>query len=639
MVSVTGPRSASQGHLLQGIRTLIFYWTVSYGLEFQEWVLMRSDGTVIASNYTQGGTSSIIFRADLSKFFGSKLCYSDGLHSPHSNKASTLKGVAGEVGSNCNNNENLNRDLFHTDLYACPESKNQKRKNCGGVIADYYCRNWGCETIVSPQSWAPKGGCDVHINIKRDKSERPKNQNNPECKNDNCNPTVLTVLNPQDPAWIRGHTWGMRLYTSGWNPGTFFTIKQIPTSAPSMIEGEKGGLPLESRGHEPIGNDTIHDPKPIVDRPHQLGAEALELLDKIFPYFNNTQPEITESCWLCLSPRPPFYLGVGANTTQDSPNAPIQNPLTGTSSEKGQEVDECLTDSSLTLARFHGKGTCYLLANFNLESSNYSKYCLGQEKLALPTNQKDLTIMKAADGLWFVCLQGIYKCIIPTSPTLCISAYIIPQVYLYEGNPNLLVAPTSRVGRAPLLVPIIATLGVIGSTAVGAGAYAYSENSLKRLSQTFSKDLSILQNQVIYLEHQVDSLAEVALQNRRGLDLLFLQQGGLCAALGEECCFYANHSGVIRENIRTLTKRLRDREKEEDNTSWYASWFQTSPWLTTLISAIAGPLLVLLLVLTIGPIILNKVLGFIKERIEVVKLMVLSQPYTLLAGEENESKV
>ena len=143
-------------------------------------------------------------------------------------------------------------------------------------------------------------------------------------------------------------------------------------------------------------------------------------------------------------------------------------------------------------------------------------------------------------------------------------------------------------------------------------------------------------DQVTYLEKQVDSLAEVALQNRRGLDLLFLQQGGLCAALGEDCCLYANHSGLIRENIRTLTKRLKEREGEDENSNWYASLFKTSPWLTTLLSAIAGPLLILLLALTLGPIFLNRLLAFIKERIATVKLMVLSQPYTILPLEDEE---
>ena len=207
-------------------------------------------------------------------------------------------------------------------------------------------------------------------------------------------------------------------------------------------------------------------------------------------------------------------------------------------------------------------------------------------------------------------------------------------MYLYRGDPDFLLRSTGKrprwVKRAPLLIPIIATIGIVGSAAMGAGALVHGDSSLRKLSQEFSKDISLLQDQVAYLEKQVDSLAEVALQNRRGLDLLFLQQGGLCVVLGEDCCLYANHSGVIRESIKTLTTRLREREQVSDSTNWFASLFQSSPWLTTLVSAITGPLLLLILLLTIGPVLINKLLSFIRDRIDTVKLMVLSQPYIKL---------
>nr|KAF6485519.1 hypothetical protein HJG63_010689 [Rousettus aegyptiacus] len=64
------------------------------------------------------------------------------------------------------------------------------------------------------------------------------------------------------------------------------------------------------------------------------------------------------------------------------------------------------------------------------------------------------------------------------------------------------------------------------------------------------------------LELQVDSLAEVALQNKRGLNFLFLKQDGLCTALGETCCFYVNNSRVIRKSLRLVQKNLDTREKQ-----------------------------------------------------------------------------
>ena len=59
------------------------------------------------------------------------------------------------------------------------------------------------------------------------------------------------------------------------------------------------------------------------------------------------------------------------------------------------------------------------------------------------------------------------------------------------------------------------------------------------------------------------------------------------------------------------------RQKREQRQGWFESWFNSSPWFTTLISALLGPLIILFLLLTFGPYILNHLVAFIKAHIGV----------------------
>ena len=59
-------------------------------------------------------------------------------------------------------------------------------------------------------------------------------------------------------------------------------------------------------------------------------------------------------------------------------------------------------------------------------------------------------------------------------------------------------------------------------------------------------DIEYIEKSISHLEESLSSLAEVVLQNRKKLDLFFLQQGGCCAAPGEECCFFTDFLGMMK---------------------------------------------------------------------------------------------
>ncbi|KAL0623578.1 provirus ancestral Env polyprotein [Plecturocebus cupreus] len=116
--------------------------------------------------------------------------------------------------------------------------------------------------------------------------------------------------------------------------------------------------------------------------------------------------------------------------------------------------------------------------------------------------------------------------------------------------------PHHRSRRAAFL-PLAVGLSLASSavaTGLGGGALAQTHSGLAQLTSQFQAAIDNSAKSLASLQQQITSVAQVALQNRRALDLLTAGQGGTCIFLQEECCYYINESGLVETRIENLQK-------------------------------------------------------------------------------------
>ena len=104
------------------------------------------------------------------------------------------------------------------------------------------------------------------------------------------------------------------------------------------------------------------------------------------------------------------------------------------------------------------------------------------------------------------------------------------------------------------LHPYLIGLGITTGIGMGLGGIASSTTFYHTLSKEFIDDVERIAKSLVAIQDQLYSLAEVVLQNRRELDLLPAEKGGLCLFLNEECCVYVNQS----EKVRDMAQQLRE---------------------------------------------------------------------------------
>nr|AEW89630.1 envelope glycoprotein [Odocoileus hemionus]AHI49865.1 envelope glycoprotein [Odocoileus hemionus]AHI49869.1 envelope glycoprotein [Odocoileus hemionus]AHI49871.1 envelope glycoprotein [Odocoileus hemionus]AHI49876.1 envelope glycoprotein [Odocoileus hemionus] len=524
-------------------------------------------------------------------------------------------------------------------VYVCPgDGRDRSQINkCGGVDS-FYCAAWGCETTGTVDWLRGDSNRDL-ISVKSDPNHRNW-QTMP--KPGQCFPLQIefTDEGKRFTRWDFGRVWGLRLYKNGYDTGVRFELKLklgplylAPKVAlgPNQVIAPK---PPSSRRPSPEARRTS---EPGPSKPGLQGTPTTvsplppdplwALVNAAFATLNNTDPNATQSCWLCYNPRPPYYEAIGLNVSYDL--------------SSGQNPPQCRWEErkvGLTMKEVWGQGLC-----LGTVPRDKTSLC-AQTEGNLSLQGKDWIVPRV--GGWWICSHtGLTPClnvkVFNQSQEFCVLVAIMPKI-LYHSEEVMYShwdQGVRRKKREPLSVITMAALFSLGLTGAGTGIASLSlqTKELSSLRAAIDEDLTRIEESISHLEKSLTSLSEVVLQNRRGLDLVFLQQGGVCAALGEECCFYADHTGVVRDSMAKvregLAQRKREREAQRGWWEWFGSW---SPWLTTLVSTLLGPLLLLILILTIGPCILNRLITFIRTQLNTIQIMVLRQQYRPIGRNKEE---
>lgn len=209
------------------------------------------------------------------------------------------------------------------------------------------------------------------------------------------------------------------------------------------------------------------------------------------------------------------------------------------------------------------------------------------------------------DARW-ACSTGLTPCfhgqILNQTKGFCVLVQLLPTIIYHSDEP----VPTDGIEESPSrLSPSLLGIGLAGA-GTGIASLAVQNSHYNSLRAAIHLGIERIETSISHLQDSLTSLSEVVLQNGRRLDLVFLQQGGLCAALNEECGFLTDHSGIVRESMAKVREGLaRWKREREQRQRWFESWFNHSPWLTTLLSTLAGSLIILLL-LTFGPCVINR---------------------------------
>ena len=191
----------------------------------------------------------------------------------------------------------------------------------------------------------------------------------------------------------------------------------------------------------------------------------------------------------------------------------------------------------------------------NLTRDEYIQTLKGEWPTHSPTNTIWCCLHQ---GLFFVCGTDAYLCLSVNWMGICTLAFLTPQMNIVPNNQTLTIplATNTWSKRAIQFIPLLSDLGIMPGIGMGIGGIASSTTFCHTLSKDFTEDIERVVKSLVALQDQLDSLIKAILQNRKGLDILTAEKGGLCLFLNEECCFYVNQTGIVRDMAQQLREQM-----------------------------------------------------------------------------------
>ena len=103
------------------------------------------------------------------------------------------------------------------------------------------------------------------------------------------------------------------------------------------------------------------------------------------------------------------------------------------------------------------------------------------------------------------------------------------------------------------------------------------------------------------------------------------EKKGLCLLLNEECCFYVNQSGIVKDMAQQLRERILKRREQLAN--FWGNWNSIWSWASWLLP-LPRPLFMFFVALLFGSCILNAITQFKTSQIESIKLQMVIDQYS-----------